>query len=270
MPLLNVNDGTGFQLNYEVHEGLVPEPILFVHGNLASNGWWYPAQEFWQAQARGQNFRSPLIYAEFRGCGGSSAPKDDSEVDMNRFADDFIGLVRSLNIGPVHLVGHSTGGLIVALMLAKSPELFKKAVLLDPVGATGVQFDQSMIGAFEQMKVSRDLVGTVMNATIYQNDPQSAFFRDVVVEDAFKAVKVVGHLVLKALDGFDARQDIAKITHPVLVLHGEHDKLLPMKDSEELASLIKTAQFVVIPDQGHCTNVECPEKFVALVRGFLF
>lgn len=257
-------------IHCEVKENLVPEDIFFIHGNLASNRWWLPAEEVWKKQAAGASLPGALIYGEFRGCGKSTAPKDSSEVDMQLFAQDFIAEIRAMNRGPMHVVGHSTGGLIASLMLAQAPELFKKAVLLDPVGAQGISFDRAMISAFEQMKTDRNLTAAVIGSTIHNNDSQSDFFQQVVVEDAFQAVKSVGHWVLEALDGLDVRAKIAAVKHPVLVLHGEHDKLLPLSDSQAFAELLSNGQFALIPEQGHCANVENPEKFVHLVRSFLF
>lgn len=268
MAFHSVPDGSGFQMNYEIREGLGPQNVLFIHGNLASNRWWHPAEKFWkQDVAPGAGV---FIYAEFRGAGQSSAPQSPGEVDMFTFARDYISLVRSLNKGPFHLVGHSTGGLIAALMLALEPSLFQKAVLLDPVGARGVQFQPAMIAAFEQMKSDRNLTASVIGATIRGNDPESRFFREIIVEDAFRAVQSVGHLVLKALDGLDVRKEVAKIPHPVLVLHGEYDQLLPLEHSQELAELIPLGQFQTLANCGHCANTENPEQFVKIAREFLF
>jgi pimeloyl-ACP methyl ester carboxylesterase len=270
MPTFQVNDGTGFELNYEVIPGVLPETTLFIHGNLASNRWWYPAQEIWAKKAKGQNLQGSMILAEFRGCGKSSKPRGQQDIDMHLFARDFNALVENLNLGPIHVVGHSTGGLIAALMLAKAPHLYNKAVFLDPVGATGVTFQDTMTAAFEQMKANKELVAMVMSSTIHQNDPTTDFFRQIVIEDAFHAVNTVGAGVLKALDGLDVREECSKIMHSVLVLHGEHDQLLPIEDSKAMAGLIKNAKFQIIEGHGHCTNAENPAKFTELVESFAF
>ncbi len=257
-------------INFEVKEGLVPEDVFFIHGNLCSNRWWYPAEEIWKRQAKGKNYPGALIYGEVRGCGKSTPPKDSSEINLNALADDFISVIKKLGRGPTHLVGHSLGGIVASVMMFKEPGLFKKAVLLDPVGARGITFDPSMPAAFEQMKQDKNLTGVVIGSTIYNNNPETDFFKQIVVEDAFHAVKTVGSWVLQAVDGIDLREDMKKVSNEVLVLHGEFDQLLPMDDSKALAGLFSRGQFRVVEGQGHCTNVEDPEKFVNIVREYLF
>jgi 3-oxoadipate enol-lactonase len=256
-------------IHYEVVPNVLPESAVFVHGNLASNRWWYPAKKIWRQKAQGRDFKGSMILVEFRGCGKSAAPKSDDEIDMHLFASDFNSLIEEMNWGPVHVIGHSTGGFIAALMLEKSPQLFRKAVLLDPVGATGVKIPELLYDAYERMKTSRAVVSTVIGATIYRNNPDSEFFEQIV-EDAYRAVQTVGMGVVKALDGVDIRSECSRITHPVLVLHGEHDSLLPVADSKAMASLMKNSKFQIIPGQGHCANAENPGAFVELVDSFAF
>lgn len=260
----------GFQLNFEVIPNVVPENTVFIHGNLASNRWWYPTEEEFRKQAKSRTTPGSMILVEFLGCGKSEAPKSEADVNMRVFAREFNALVKSLNLTSVNLVGHSTGGLIASLMAADEPTLYKKAVLLDPVGAHGVTFDQNMIGAFEAMKTDKKLTATVLASTIYKNDESSDFFQRIVVEDAFHAVKTVGHWVLKALDGLDVTAELKAVTCPVLVLHGEHDQLLPIQDSQQMAALISGAKFEVIKDQGHCPNVENPAVFTGILNRFLY
>ena len=256
-------------INYEIIEGVLPEDTLFIHGNIASLRWWYPVAEVWKRKSRSLN-KGAMILVDFRGCGKSTPPLSLAETQMSVLADDLIGLAKSLGRKPLNLVGHSTGGLIAALMMAKEPALFRRALFLDPVGARGVTFEESMTAAFEQMKVNKDLVGVVMASTIKNCDPHSDFFKQVILEDAFHAVKTVGDKVLRALDGLDSRYYVSQIEQPVLVLHGEEDTLLPLQDSKDMAGLMKNAQFMIIPGQGHCTNVENPQKFVEIADQFLF
>lgn len=259
-----------YKINYDVFSNLVPQTTFFIHGNLSSNRWWMPTVENLKANNTPSN-KGQVILGEFRGCGHSEAPRKDSDVTMDAFANDFIDLIRSLKLSErINLVGHSTGGIIAAIMLAKAPELFNKAYLLDPVGAEGVQFNTEMIQAFEAMKLDKNLTGLVIGSTIYNNDADSAFFKDIIVEDAFTSVKAVGHLVLQALDGLDVRETLKSVQHPVKVVHGEFDTLLSQDESEKLAKLLPNGQFETLAGCGHCGNVENPKQFVQSMSSFLF
>lgn len=272
MPSLLIDVKTNFQMNYDLHPNLCSKPTLFIHGNLASNRWWLPtAEELQKIKTSAHQF--PMICAEFRGCGKSSDPKDESEVTVAQLTADYIQLVEKLRpqFGSTkwNLVGHSTGGILAAEILAQRPDLFNKAFLLDPVGAEGVKFDDSMIQAFEAMKVDRGMVTAVMNATIYKNDPKSDFFNQIVVEDAFRSVKSVGHWILKALDGLDLRKSVRNIQNPVMVVHGEFDNILPLEEARKLSELMPNSRFQKIADHGHCWNAENPQTFAKTLNLFL-
>ncbi len=270
MALFAMNETT--QISYDIFPHLLPETTVFVHGNLASNRWWMPTVELLKSQALGasEKLQGSMICVEFRGSGNSTAPKTEDEVSVQNFAEDFNSLIRSLKIPAVNLVGHSTGGIIAAMMLAAAPELFKKAYLLDPVGAEGVKFDSAMIQAFEGMKQDKELTAMVIGSTIYNNNATSPFFKEILVEDAFKSVKAVGHLVLKALDGLDIRESLKTVQHPVKVVHGEFDVLLPQEESKKLAALFQNGQFETLAGCGHCPNIENPKLFVQSMNQFLF
>lgn len=261
---------TDYQLHYEVIPNVLPETTFFLHGNLASNRWWAPAKDLWARRSKGQNWTGSMILAEFRGCGKSTPPKQASDVNMDVFAKDFNALVESLNLPTApNLVGHSTGGLICALMMAAKPEFYNRMLLLDPVGQNGVEFEDSMLSAFDAMKKDVELTATVIGSTIYKNNPSTPYFREVIVKDAHAAVQSVGPWVLQALKGFKTSEKLKSVRKPTLVLHGEFDLLLPMAESMEMA-LTMNADFKILKGCGHCANIENPEAFVEVAHHFLF
>ena len=68
---------------------------------------------------------------------------------------------------------------------------------------------------------------------------------------------------------FDAREGLAKLDVPALVIAGEFDELFPADISRQSADLIPGAEFSVISGAGHISNVDSAEAFTLLCTGFL-
>ena len=264
-------------VSVEKIEGAWPRDIVFLHGNLASRRWWYPSLELMKAQALKSRFTGSAYLLEFKGCGDSPAATKLGDVEMSLWAEEFLEALATLKIlkseinsQGIDLVGHSTGGLVAALMMSKRPAYFHKALLLDPVGAKGIKFEPSLIEAFAAMKSNDALTGQVIGSTIQGLNPEASWFRDQVVPDACRAVKSgTGAWVLQALDGVDFSKVIEGCKVPTAVLHGSLDSLLPLEESKSLAKLFSFGVFEEWVGQGHCGNVENPEGFVAQLKKHL-
>lgn len=266
--MAKVQLSNGFAMNIDIHSGLLPMDTVFMHGNLASNTWWEPSIETWRNSKR-PGLEGRAILGEWRGCGLSDSPQSTADLYPAELANDYILALRQIGVKKACIVGHSTGGLIALYAMMKAPDLFDRAVLLDPVSAKGIQFDNSMYDAFTQMSQDRAFCEAVMNGTIHDNDATNARFQKIV-DEAQLATKNLGHNVLNALKGIDISAELSSIQHSILVLHGEHDAVLPMEGSAELGDNLPNGRFTELKGHGHSMNIEKPEAFVKIVEEFLF
>jgi len=67
---------------------------------------------------------------------------------------------------------------------------------------------------------------------------------------------------------FDLLPNLAGVTVPTLVLHGDHD-FVPLSAAERVAGALPAARLVVIPDCGHCAYLEAMDTVYAEVASFL-
>jgi pimeloyl-ACP methyl ester carboxylesterase len=67
----------------------------------------------------------------------------------------------------------------------------------------------------------------------------------------------------------DLRDALPHVEVPTLLVYGDNDVRAPLPVAEDLHDAIKGSKLAVIPGVGHLCNVEAPERFNALVRGFL-
>ena len=188
---------------------------------------------------------------------------------MPALASGFVEMVRGLGLSQVNLVGHSTGGLIALLAILEAPQLFHKAVLLDPVAADGIQFGPEMYDAFSKMREDRAFCESVMVGTIHNGQASDPLVQGLV-DDAFQVNGMIWHGIPDALKEIDIRSELKKINQPILVMHGEFDTLLPKEKSAAISRGVQNGEFMEMKGHGHSMNVESLEKFANVINEFLY
>lgn len=105
------------------------EPLLLVHGSASDYRMWEP-----QREAFGNHFRFIAYSRRFHWPNKPIA--DDADYSMDQHVEDLRSVIRSLDLGPVHLVGHSYGGFLSLLAAIREPNLVRSLVLAEPPAIT--------------------------------------------------------------------------------------------------------------------------------------
>jgi len=247
----------------------------FSHGwPLSSDAW--DGQMLFLAQ---NGFRA--IAHDRRGHGRSSQPTSGN--DMNGYADDLAALIEALDLHDVTLVGHSTGGGEVAryigrhgtarvakavLISAVPPIMLKTAA--NPEGLPIEVFDGIRAGlAKDRSQFYKELAIQFYGA----NRPGAQVSQGLL--DQFWTWSMQSGLLnayecVKAFSETDFTEDLKKFDVPTLVLHGEDDQIVPVKDSAmKSARLIKGAKDIYYPGAPHGITATHQDQVNAELLAFL-
>lgn len=231
--------------------------VTFSHGwPLNADAW--DGQMLFLAQ---RGFR--VIAHDRRGHGRSTQTSVGN--DMNGYADDLAAVIEALDLKDATLIGHSTGGGEVTRYIGRyGTKRVAKAVLIAAVPPlmlkTAANPEGLPIEVFDKMRA--DLV----------KDP-SQFYKDLAVPfyganrpgakvsqgmlDQFWMWSMQAGLLnayesITAFSETDQTEDLKKFDVPTLVMHGEDDQIVPVKDSaKKSAKLIKDSQELYYPGAPH-------------------
>jgi non-heme chloroperoxidase len=231
--------------------------ITFSHGwPLNADAW--DGQMHFLAQ---HGFR--VVAHDRRGHGRST--QASSGNDMNGYADDLAAVIEALDLTGVTLVGHSTGGGEVARYIARhGTKRVAKAVLLaavppimlksasNPEGLPLEVFDNLRSGLVrDRSQFYKDLAVQFYGA----NRPGVKVSQGILDQFwlwSMQAGLKNAYESIKAFSETDQTEDLKKFDVPTLVLHGEDDQIVPVKDSaKKSARLIKGAKEVYYPGAPH-------------------
>lgn len=249
--------------------------VTFSHGwPLNSDAW--DGQMLFLVQ---NGFR--VIAHDRRGHGRSS--QSSLGNDMNGYADDLADVIETLDLKDAVLVGHSTGGGEVARYIGRhGTNRVAKAVLIgavppimvksaaNPEGLPIEVFDSMRIGIMkDRSQFYKDLAiqfygANRTGAKVSQGILDQFWFWSMQagLKNAYESIK--------AFSETDFTEDLKKIDVPTLVMHGEDDQIVPVKDSAvKAARFIKDAKEIYYPGAPHGLTATLQDQVNADLLAFL-
>lgn len=248
----------GVKLYYE--EAGEGTPIILLHGLSASMLMYKKEIAYLKKQFR-------VIAFDFRGHGKSEKPL---HYTLEDHVHDVISLMDHLSIKKASLIGASMGSYIAQGVAIAVPERVDKLILVVPKsnGKTSSTMRIFAQYADEIEHLDEDEKLAHMSKYIFYNLSAIANSMEDMTEIIVLSPEQQ-ESANKALEGFDFRPNLHKISAKTLVISGRYDGLNPPELGRETASHIQVATFVEFEKSGHSPNVEEPERFKAIVMDFL-
>ena len=251
----DANTGEEIKLSYcDYGRG---NPVVLIHG-------WPLSKEMWEYQL-GDLINAGLRVVKYdrRGFGKSSKPWDGYDYDT--FADDLKAVMDELDLRNATLVGFSMGGGEVVRYLNRyGTDRVSKIVLISAVTPYMVKtndnpdvVDESVFAdMMEQMKEDRinflDEFGKKFFVVTFVNKPVSTplleYYRMLA---SFASARSTQQAAI-AFAQTDFRRDVEAVNVPTLIIHGDGDKTVPIKNSSDRTSeMIKGSQYLVYDGAPH-------------------
>jgi pimeloyl-ACP methyl ester carboxylesterase len=217
-----------------------------------------------------------IVVSGNRGIGESSRAPATSIEPM---ATDAITFIKAIGFERVDLFGFSMGGMIAQEIVLMEPQLVRKMIIAGTGPAVGEGIS----------KVARVTYLDIVRGLLTHQDPKQFLFftrtpggiragkeflarlKERSQNRDKEATVTVLQAQLKALRrwGSKAPADLSKIHQPVLVANGESDRMVPSKNTHDLARRLPNSDLIIYPDSGHRAVFQFHANFVPRALEFL-
>jgi pimeloyl-ACP methyl ester carboxylesterase len=224
-----------------------------------------------------------LYVFDLRGCGESEKPRDE-RYSLPMQAAQICAFIRHFDLQNVTLVGHSMGGgvaLLAALALMRDQyDRLHSLVLID-----GLVLAQ---GQPLFMRVARNpVLGPLMMSCLpprfmirfvlwqafydrHKIDDRivAAYAINLATDEArYALAQTARQIIPPDLDAIVRRYE--EISVPTLIIWGERDRIVPLRNGHALHAKIRSSSMTVIPSCGHIPHEERPDVTIPEILDFL-
>lgn len=229
MSVITTKDG----MNMYYKDWGTGQPIVFNHG------WPLTADAFEDQMFHMASNGYRCVAVDRRGHGRSDQTWHGN--DMDTYADDLAELINYLDLKDAILVGHSTGGGVVARYIGRhGTERVAKAVLISAVPPLLLKTDANPDGipieVFDGMRSSiqadRAQFWKEFAKTFFGTNRPGAAVSEGILDSFWLQSTMTGFpgssLGIKAFSETDFNEDLKKFDVPTLIMHGDDDQIVPI------------------------------------------
>lgn len=271
-------DGTRFAYRESGTPG--KPPVVLLHGLAETSAF------FWRPLIAVLEDEFHIFAFDLLGHGDSDR---SSGYTTNHQAWLIAQAIEQLCVSPAFFVGHSLGGILSTLIAMNWPHLVRRLVLYDtplPDSArnnivtivrntplkSAVLFTPLMVPFIVRLFYASMPFRLILKlALITWRIP---FHRHVLDSDYLaEAERHTPHVLFENAQSIVLRtnliKDLQKIAVPTLIIAGDSDLMVPVREARRWITLIEDASFVVVPNAGHVALLDNPAFFTKAVRQFL-
>jgi pimeloyl-ACP methyl ester carboxylesterase len=207
-----------------------------------------------------------VVAINFRGSGKSTGPSNG--VTLQTFAEDVAGVIKALDLGPVHVAGNDFGNRVARMFAASHPELTRSVILLAAGGKIqGTPDAQRALQVIFNPKSTEADILAVMKYLV-ANPADSARVWAIFKRSLDPGAAAIEAAAARAtpLATWWAPPGQTKY----LILQGANDLIAPPENGVELQKeLGARATLVNVPGAAHLLPLEQPETAAAHMIKFI-
>jgi len=220
----------------------------------------------------------PVILFNNAGVASSGGDPADTVTGMARHV---IAFVDALGLKKVDLLGFSLGGFVAQQVVLESPDLIRHVILAGTGPQGGEGMDHMPPKVVEHATREKPILEDFLYLFFSQSETSQAAGRafwerrhtrlDQDVPSSVAAMGAQGNAIAAwgIVPQLDRYASLRRIKHPVLVVNGADDIMVPTINSFILQQRIPNATLVIYPDSGHGAIFQYPELFISHARLFL-